>query len=291
MNDLLTWISFKHSGSLAMLRHRADNIYKEARWNLSKLGHVEFGNAAKPHEWRVTRPVLAMSATCSTHEAIVCGARLPRLLDRLRNVFGDKNVDEELQEAAPDCIRVHANTYQEIECGATQAGYVFQKDAPLSILAALKSVKSAKFEEIGLPVGSGWSVQRFSRSKMGWVDIDVRKVQSQRNGLFLFQGDYPPRRCFLREAGVSFSCSPRIGIFKTLERKNRACFINKHGDTLIFPRACRPPELIERALVLCSGKIPEIMDGFITYRSVSRGIASVVAALLGQNLNQWNQDD
>lgn len=299
MNELLAWMSAKHSGSLAMLRGRTSELWpatrplsgvpqhREAMWNLSKLGHAEFGAAAEPLYWRVAPPVLAMPGEGLALCGIVCGARLPSLLTRLRNAFGSENVCEDQQDAAPDRILVRSETHQELKRGVSLAGLTLQKDAPAAMLAAVAPGSSIEFEEVTMPVGMGWNVQRFSKSRLGWVGSDVAEAGSWRDGLFRFRGDYQTIY-ILREDGTSFSCPPAVGKFRVLKRKNRACFFDVDAGAAMFPVSCRPPELIERALVLCSGKLPKIADGFIAYGFVSRRIAAAVASLLGQNLNPWN---
>ena len=299
MNELLAWMSAKHSGSLAMLRGRTSELWpgsspsnsalrhREAMWNLSKLGHAEFGAAAAPFAWRVAPPVLAASAGGPVLCGVACGARLPSLLTRLRNAFGSGNVHQEQQAAAPDLIVVRSETYQGFERSALLAGLELQKDAPAAILAAVAPASSLELDQIDVPVGMGWIVQRFSRSQRRWVGSEAAEAASWRDGLFRFRGDY--RVIYvLREGGNSLSCPPAVGKFRVLKRKNRACFFDVDAGAVRFPVSCRPPELIERALVLCSGKLPKIVNGFIVYGFVSRRIAAAAARLLGQNLNPWN---
>ena len=59
----------------------------------------------------------------------------------------------------------------------------------------------------------------------------------------------------------------------------------KGSDEVMRIRAsCRPPALVERALVLCSGLLPRFDNEFLAYGGVEPAVASAVAALLDQRL-------
>jgi hypothetical protein len=59
--------------------------------------------------------------------------------------------------------------------------------------------------------------------------------------------------------------------------------------TLSMPASCRPPFLVERALILCSGSPPSYessgaRNGALQYADVPDDIAAIAAALLRQEL-------
>jgi hypothetical protein len=53
---------------------------------------------------------------------------------------------------------------------------------------------------------------------------------------------------------------------------------------LAVSASCRPPFLIERALVLCSGSPPSYEGGILQYTEIPENIAVIAAALLRQEL-------
>jgi hypothetical protein len=53
---------------------------------------------------------------------------------------------------------------------------------------------------------------------------------------------------------------------------------------LTIAAACRPPELIERALTVASGRLPGFRDAALVYTDVGRVTAEAAAAILGQRL-------
>ena len=62
---------------------RGQTAARIVQWNLEKLGHAEFGQAAAGTGWRIAPPVLAASDPSGVPFAFLCGARTPALLDRL----------------------------------------------------------------------------------------------------------------------------------------------------------------------------------------------------------------
>ena len=91
MNDLLLWMSARHSGSIASFRSKVTELGhtrgrsapRVVQWNLEKLGHAEFGQASAGTGWRVAPPILAAGDPRRDPTAFLCGARTPALLDRL----------------------------------------------------------------------------------------------------------------------------------------------------------------------------------------------------------------
>src|SRR5436309_1903000 len=61
-------------------------LYQRLRLNLQRLAHVEFFARGCQNGWRVGPPVLALNQRGGRWEGIFCGARSPKLLDRLHSL-------------------------------------------------------------------------------------------------------------------------------------------------------------------------------------------------------------
>jgi hypothetical protein len=77
-----------------------------------------------------------------------------------------------------------------------------------------------------------------------------------------------------------------VALYVLLRRRRGLLLYNAQAGTLSLPSSCRPPRLLERALVLCSG-IPPSFDPAtvrLTYANVPPDIALFAAELLRQGL-------
>ena len=76
-----------------------------------------------------------------------------------------------------------------------------------------------------------------------------------------------------------------IALYVLLRRHRRDVLrYNREGAAISVPAICRPPRLLERALVLCSGLPPTYDDARVTYSDVPPEIARFAAELLRQPL-------
>lgn len=298
MNELLLWMSARRSGSAQSFRARAAGLqplggrtgrgssaHWQASWGLSKLGHAEFAEAAGGLGWRVTPPVLAAGDFYGAPRAILCGARTNGIVSALVSSAGGNEVTTSPQPGGPDTIEVHANSARALDDISRRAGIPIQWNAPLAILAACPAVKTVPLAERTVPVGAGWSVMRFSKSNLAWVGANAAEAQTSSGGLFRFKADYGTAYV-LKEQGRAWSCDPALGKYRVLARRHRPLAYISAPQELSIAGACRPPELIERALVIGSGRLPEFRAGRIVYRLVARAAAEAAAALLGQRLYQ-----
>jgi hypothetical protein len=173
---------------------------------------------------------------------------------------------------------------------AHQVGIPIQWNASLAILAICPFINAIVLQERTIPVSAGWEVSRFSKSSKAWVASKTAEVQSLRLGLFRFKGEYDTAYV-LNEGGRSWSCDPAVGKFRILDSRHQALVYNPGAADLAIPASCRPPELIERALVVSSGSLPDFRDGTLVYANITRPIAEAAAARLGQSLHQRVDDD
>jgi len=290
MNDLLLWMSARVEGSAASLRAKAAELipgrstsvarHRIAEWHLSQLAHAEFGEAAG-NGWRISPPVLAAEDPCGSQRAVLCGARTPRLLDRVLSAAGSMAAIEPQREG-PDTVTVAASRPGELAALSRACGIPLQWNAPLAILGAARPPHAIPLEAAPVPVG-GWTVSRFSKTGLAWVPSSVREAQSATAGLFRFRSEQGSAS-ILKERGASFTIDPSQGKYRILARRHRPLRYDSVSQELSVAIACRPPALVQRALVVCTGRLPAIRDGRIIYGGVGRHVAESAAVLLRQRL-------
>ena len=288
MNALLLWMSARKSGSVASFRSRVAELgitrgrspVQILQWNLAMLGHAEFDPAADGAGWRVAPPILAAGDPGQSPSAFLCGARTLELLDRL----GATGMREhrQIQNACPDIIEVGATSALELEECAARAGIEVQWNAPLAVLTCCTPPTERQLVSSDLPIG-GWEVSRFSKTGLAWVSSSVDEAHAAAAGLFRFRSKYETRHVLI-EGGSPFAVEPAVGKYRIFKRCHSPLSYSMPEKALKIRASCRPPRLVERALVLCSGALPVFADGLLTYNRIEPSMASSVASLLGQRL-------
>ena len=305
-NELLLWLSARREGSWQQFRaaveelHSDDGetgtedndefpLHQQLRLDLERLAHVEFFARDCEKGWRVAPPTLAAHPVPGGVRAVLCGARSPALRERVLRAAEKLGCERLDSPGVPEVIRLVAADAPALTEAASKAGVHFQPDAPLAILSHLppcdppmRGSKQAEF-----PVGVDWDIHEFDESNLAWRQTERRHTQSARVGIFRFRIRYQRSRYFLRWTRSTFELPRAIALYTLLRRSRRNLLrYNASARTIRLPAICRPPQLLERALVLCSG-LPPIYDAgtaSLTYIDVPIVIASFAAELLGQSL-------
>lgn len=318
LNNLLIWMSARGRGSWTQFRSAVEQLYVEppegdadeenvgdtrandlplyqlVRLNLERLGHVEFESSAAGPNWRVVPPSLAVASRGGRFEGVLCGARFPGLHERISQL---KGLQSEIREKAgmPDCIRLLAPDLQTLLNAAQALGAVAQIEAPAALLAAIPPVDDPRSRFPSEPPrGPGWTVERFAPHDLGWTvrhpredrNLESRDLTQLETGLFRFRMKYQ-RFYFLQWKGRSYKVPVQVGKYAVLrsQRVRRLLRYHKAGCVFSVPVSCRPPLLIERALILCSGLLPSLTnDGHLEYSEVPLQIAQFAASLLRQEV-------
>ena len=294
MNPLLLWMSARQAGSASSFRARVAELQPEharrgggaaphylAAWMLSKLGHAEFHPAADGAGWRVAPPVLAASGIHASPHAVLCGARTEPLLAALAAAADAQRLHLLPQPGAPDLVEVHAESSALLSRIGADARIPIQWNAPLAILAACPPVSEIALQQQPMPIGAGWTVSRFSKSGLAWVPCTPAEIRSPRTNLFRFKGEYSTTY-MLQADGRSWICDAAIGKYRVLTRRHRPLTYSAPTQDLAIALSCRPPELVERALVISSGRLPEVRGTDIVYTRIAPATAATAAAVLGQ---------
>jgi len=315
-NSLLLWMSARRHGSWAQFRAAAEELhlgadieadgesddapdpfalplYQTLRFNLQRVGHAEFfAGAGEGAEWRVTPPAMAITRHARGWLGVVAGARSASLTERLRSAAASHGAELRMLAFAsyPDQILVSADVPGALPAIAKQAGFFFQDDAPAALLASLPRVDDPRVRcQSELPYGSEWRIDRFSPDDLVWRPATLDAVRAASAGLFRFSLRHQRQVLFCCR-GAAARVPGQVGKYLVLRR--RRCQVLRYDArtrTLSVPASCRPPFLIERALILCSGSPPSyeaigLRSGFLHYAEIPEDIAVVAAALLRQEL-------
>jgi hypothetical protein len=305
-NELLLWFSARREGSWHQFRRAVDELHadeaeagaenadefplhQQLRLNFERLAHAEFRARECEDGWRVAPPTLAAQATNGGFRSVLCGARSSALQERL--VYARKNLSCEVltAEGVPDVFRFTSSDLAGLADVAAQAGIMFQADAPLALLSYLPPCKAPSRNEApcDFPVGADWLIHQFDAGARSWRRTDRRHVETMRFGLIRFSTTFQRDRYFLLWKGVTFKRPRAVAIYVLLQRSGcRVLSYDPSVQTLTLPAICRPPRLLERALVLCSGLPPvyEPQTSTLNYSDVPLDIACFAAELLQQPL-------
>ncbi len=310
VNELLFWLSARREGSWRQFRaaveelHCPENdsdgdgivfpddgfpVHQRLRLDLERLAHVEFFAQGCEEGWRVAPPTLAAHPVHDGVRAVLCGARSLAMCERILSAGKELGCETRERCDVPLVIRIAAPEAQLLGEVAKQAGVHFQNDAPLAILAHLppSDAFARRRAQSEFPVGTDWTIQEFDPTELRWKKADRRRARTVRNGAIRFVVSFQRPRYFLCCKGVTYEVPCAIAIYTLLRRLHRhVLHYSSASHALILPAICRPPSLLERALVLCSG-FPPLFDPMavrLTYCDVPRDIARFAAELLCQPL-------
>ncbi len=312
-DDLLLWMSARVKGSWQQFRAAVENLhlagaaddsdegsrvgrasslpaYQLLRLNLERLGHAEFFDAAGDDEWRVTPPTLAAISTDGGVLGFLAGARSDNLMAKLQDAAHGEQLEMRTLPACPKRILIRAADTITLAGVAEEAGLLLQEDAPASILSCLPPIDDPAWgQPAELPFGSDWKIDRFSVSRLAWRPASLDAANASQGGVFRFTFRHQKHVLYCSR-GFASRVSSAVGKFRTLRRR-RIYVIRYDPETkyLRMPASCRPPLLIERALVLCSGGLPayqrgERGPGTLQYPCIPQPIARMVAARLLQSI-------
>ncbi len=309
-NALLLWMSARRQGSWQQFRTAVEelhlsggddlggeaddrpdpfslSLYQTLRFNLQRIGHAEFFAGAGDADWRVTPPSLAVTHGARGWLGIVVGARSRALLERFHAAGGAASVETLMFPEYPDQILISANDPNTIATAAAQAGLLLQSNAPAALLASLPAVDdSCVRSPAQLPFGTGWRIDSFSSEDLAWHSATLADAESSPVGLYRFSLRHQ-RHVLLCTKGAAFRIPGQVGKYLVLrKRRRRVVRYDRNSHSLSVPASCRPPFLVERALILCSGAPPSYeggaRGGILNYAEIPDGIAAMAAALLRQ---------
>ena len=324
-DDLLLWLSAQGKGSWYQFRnavHRLqdkaeeleDNeetsletqefdtavklpIYRLLQLNLSMLGHVEFYYEDNRYLWRIAPPFLVVTKLKGVIRGVLCGARWPGFIEDITKsaaYFTDISIERCLLNNAPEALFLNFRDLEGLSKFAERSHIGVLKHASMALLSSIPSlIYPSLLKAKPLPYGLGWSVEHFDTGKLKWIRVSTNGKDWPQHGLKRFSAQYAPNRYFLirrtsrKRNIISCEVSPRAGKYLVLKSKDRSVIkYEPETESFILPAICRPPILIERALVLCSGLLPSLdrSQYNLTYSGVPLEVAKTVSKLLEQEL-------
>lgn len=257
-------------------------VYHTVRLTLQRLAHVEFRPGDARHAWRVVPPSLAIMPRGGAG-ALLCGARSVALLKRLGETVA---LDVSDVEGMPQRVVVHGDSPDDLAARARALGLHTQESAPVAILSAVPGVRDpAVWAVAEVPATPGWSVQRFLPEKLRWTAIQQDELGRGAAGLFRFVLKHQ-RFHYLRWRGQTYQVPVQVGKYAVMGRRQAALSYDASTKILSVPAVCRPPLLIERALVLCSGFLPRFdrTSSRVEYIDVPPDVMRLAAQLLCQEV-------
>lgn len=302
-NHLLFWASALRSGSWHQFKCAVERLHlesqesnaqeddgglplhQELRFNLQRLGHVEFN--AQEDEWRVVPPVFAVAQQGDRARAVLCGARSERLLTAVRRAASTLSISITAFALCPDIFLIEHAEFSEIEKISQEIGILTQPDAPGSILASLPSVESVeRWPKSAMPFGEGWTKEMFCPKTLSWGSIEKIGRASELPELLRFTR-YGRPLYYIRRGTSAIHVPGQMGKFFVLMHvRRRVMSYDREKAELSLRPICRPPLFVERALVLCSGfpakYAPE--RKMLVYKEVAEHIAYLAARVLRQEM-------
>lgn len=310
---LLLWMSARRAGSWQQFRSAVEALhipveeeeasagdseggglpyYQQLRLGFERLAHAEFFTQGCEDGWRVAAPVLAVRESNQEWKGIVCGARSPRLLSAFQVAADSNGVDYCTEDSTgqPPIIRV-VGPEERLARFAETTGISMQKNASLAILSCIPAIDDTQYLRASvLPMGEDWKIDRFDPQTLGWRAISRDEAVTSRNRFLRFVFGYE-RHYFLTLGGRVLRLrgpgGGQIGKYLVLRRCRHNVLRYLPASTeLIIPASCRPPLLVERALVLTTGSLPtfEQEESLLRYRDIPGIIARFVAELLCQEI-------
>ncbi len=307
-NALLLWMSARGEGSWQQFRAAVEELHLPSetpsqaeddeespglsghwrlRLNLQRLGHAEFAAGAGGPDWRVTPPTLALHQGSSGAFGVLIGARSDALMARIAGSAGSVSMQTYTADLCPDPILVNGPDQHALESFAESAGLRIQIQAPTAILLNVPPVDDRTvLRRADIPIGTDWRIERFSATRLGWASSSRDNLPGS-TALFRFSARHG-RQTILCLRGVPYSVPGQVGKYVILARRKRWVIrYNTSRQRLSVPASCRPPFLVERALVLCSGGPPMLeaplgRNTILHYDDVPSSVAQLACAVLRQ---------
>lgn len=289
MSDcLLEWMSYREFGRRGDLPESL--LAGESAWwmlrDLSALGHAEVEPDGK---WRITPPVLAeiQNDEHDSHHAILCGARTFKVMERLETAclrVGAK-LETCTQEKRPSTVAISGSSQSDLTATAAEAGVPIQHDAALTLLACLPVIRDWPRTECPMVAGRVGEVKRFSRSRLTWVPSNLEEAVQARRGLFRIRRDWDWISLIKLGPDTQAQIEVNAGRMATADRA-KVIRWDSASHELRLPQVLYPPSLITRALVLCSGVLPDRdrQTRELVFHNVPVRITRMVVAITGLRL-------
>jgi len=301
-NNLLYWLSSRGSGSWESFRFACNTLRipepKRVLRRLKLLGHIE--TSTDGSRWSGT-PITLVSVRASDpnqQEFILCGQRSLNLLSFLELEQYAISCIEQPQGNAPHCIRVclpHTEDISRLVNALVGHGFPIHNEgnASFEFAQALPSWQEwmQTLPRISAPIlGYRYEYYNVQNSRFARCDFPNRTGMYQLTHERL---QLPPRVCFFDQLQNLWLQGDWYGLrFLALQHDHQT--LNAHYDretaSLYIPRSQRWSEIYERALVLASGCLPNVVETdfgrtLLHYQGIQAEVAELLTSKLNINLH------
>jgi len=306
-DHLLYWLSSLGCGSWESFRSACNALKipepKRVLRRLKLLGHIE--TSTDGSRWSGT-PITLVSVRASDpnqQEFILCGQRSLNLLSFLKLEQYAISCIVRVQGNAPRCIRVclpHTEDISRLVNALVGHGFPIHNEgnASFEFAQALPSWQEwmQTLPRISAPIlGYRYEYYNVQNSRFARCDFPNRTGMYQLTHERL---QLPPRVCFFDQLKNLWLQGDWYGLrFLALQHDHQT--LNAHYDretaSLYIPRSQRWSEIYERALVLASGCLPNVVETdfgrtLLHYQGIQAEVAELLTSKLNINLHQENQN-
>ena len=276
--DSGSWNAFRR-----LIDYSDSERYKphEAIRNLRSLGYIDVEvdpRSSFPNRWSLSPPAMVVMPNGTS--AFLTGRRDPELLERVATMAAahDATVNRSQLDGRPERWQIDAAHAGILAGIGESAGIEVVFDAPRRILERMPTIRSILNAQPVLHLPSDSILKRFNRKQNKWIKATMRpllaggyQIEDHRTSHAVYtEGVF--RQCGSLTAKYAGTAAVGEHIM-TYDSETRRL-------TCLF--GARPPGLFERALVLCSGELPEHPgDNTTVYHDVPPQVASWIAAKLG----------
>ena len=247
----------------------------EVRRNLVDLGHIDVYLDLEHRtfkSWSCAPPALVIT---ESGNAFLSGFRHGEMIENLLQGLAENHIEVDIieQELAPSACIIN-NYIPSIE--PVINGIVdphgrkikIVKEPAISILSSMPLMKNFKEFMKVIHVEDDNDVEKFDLQSGRFIKSGISGAGAYRTFL---QG-----RCYFFHGEDGTSYKGDYNSVKVLAaRENRTMLhgYNKNTSSFECVLGCEPPGLYKRALISCSGLLPKISDGKVTYKNVPEAIA------------------
>lgn len=295
-NQLLYWLSVIGGGSWELfsaicqtLLPRGSSPPRQIFRRLRLLGHVEYENRAK--HWVICPPCLVQVGDLPHPVYYLAGQRTPQMIEQLRQQVNWVSCLFHPGGQAPDCVRLTFETEQLAQTVAsTTPNLRFAGDAAQKLANILPSLAEWQKELEAFPASyivpglyhfQQWLTDSFQpvtfRGETGFYQLTRNDDEHNPSQFNLFYD--ADQQCWYRGDWYDL----RYLAQHYLEQVTPVHY-NQQIHECAIELNSRWPHLYERSLVLASGQLPRVHNGWLYFVHISPELAQTLANKLGTSL-------
>lgn len=289
-DELLRWVSEAGSGSWERLRDASAHLcqkhsLRERPWQLanelSTLGHLDIEWSSR--KWSVAPPSINLVPGLGLW-LVLTGSR-PYHVDRR---FDEATDDQDVfplavaQSPAPMAKLAKCASVEVAEHVASRFGAILIVDPARTLALGMRAVDETPMERA--PAPSLELAQKFDHNSLRWNDIVDRSP-----GLYRIDLHGRPVHRRLDNHGIWWDIDLPAGQFLELQNRRPSVVRFRPGNSEAPPRfevrkELALPIVAERAMRVCSGFRPTVVQDWRSYLNVRETVARIVAKRLLQEL-------